>query len=344
MIQTPAFVAMHAAGLEKYISKRAGEVKLGQNLRTPGGLPLAQFLAGDFRFCVLGVPEDIGVMANHGRPGARGAWDAFLTSFLNIQANDFLNGTDVCVLGHFDFDSAYALLQQTPAEMKIIVARQLCAATDLALSKLIELIVRAGKIPIIIGGGHNNSYGNLRGLSAAKETQVNCINMDPHADLRELEGRHSGNGFRYALEEGFLKHYFVFGLHESYNSQTLVALFKTRNNLSYIGFEDLMVRSTFDIQTCLLNALEHIKWVPFGVEVDLDSLALFPASAFSPSGFQPEVARQFVHQLAQHPNCAYLHLCEAAPDLDPLNGKTIVGKMLSYLATDFIKAMQKIAH
>jgi arginase family enzyme len=38
---------------------------------------------------------------------------------------------------------------------------------------------------------------------------INAINFDAHSDFRILEGRHSGNGFSYAYEEGFLKKYFV---------------------------------------------------------------------------------------------------------------------------------------
>jgi arginase family enzyme len=34
---------------------------------------------------------------------------------------------------------------------------------------------------------------------------VNAINFDAHSDFRILEGRHSGNGFSYAYEEGFQK-------------------------------------------------------------------------------------------------------------------------------------------
>jgi formiminoglutamase len=29
-------------------------------------------------------------------------------------------------------------------------------------------IVKSGKTPIIIGGGHNNSYGNIKGTALAK--------------------------------------------------------------------------------------------------------------------------------------------------------------------------------
>ena len=33
-----------------------------------------------------------------------------------------------------------------------------------------------GKIPIIIGGGHNNAYGNITGLALGKGKMVNAIN------------------------------------------------------------------------------------------------------------------------------------------------------------------------
>jgi formiminoglutamase len=47
---------------------------------------------------------------------------------------------------------------------------------------------------------------------------VNAINFDAHSTFI-LEGRHSGNGFSYAYEEGFLKNILFFGLHENYTSK-----------------------------------------------------------------------------------------------------------------------------
>jgi arginase family enzyme len=38
---------------------------------------------------------------------------------------------------------------------------------------------------------------------------VNAINFDAHSDFRILEGRHSGNGFSYAYEEGFQKYFIL---------------------------------------------------------------------------------------------------------------------------------------
>jgi formiminoglutamase len=44
---------------------------------------------------------------------------------------------------------------------------------------------------------------NIKGAALAKGKPVSAINYDSRARLRMLEGRHSGNGFSYAFEEGF---------------------------------------------------------------------------------------------------------------------------------------------
>ena len=74
---------------------------------------------------------------------------------------------------------------------------------DKEVSHVICNIIKQAKIPIIIGGGHNNSYGNIKGLALSKGKPVNAINFDAHTDFRIMEGRHSGNGFTYAFEDGF---------------------------------------------------------------------------------------------------------------------------------------------
>ena len=90
------------------------------------------------------------------------------------------------------------------------------------MTNLIFKIVSAGKTPIVIGGGHNNAYGNIKGTSLALNKPINVINFDAHTDFRALEGRHSGNGFSYAFQEGFLNNYFIFGIHENYSSKAVL--------------------------------------------------------------------------------------------------------------------------
>ena len=73
----------------------------------------------------------------------------------------------------------------------------------------------------------------------------------------------------------------------------------------------------------------------FGIEIDCDAIENIPSSAASPSGFSVKQARQFVHYFAKHKNAKYLHICEAAPTKKT---ETKVGKLITYLITDFIRA------
>src|SRR5258708_8093338 len=65
------------------------------------------------KYVLLGVPEDIGVKANYGIGGADTVWISFLQSFLNIQSNDFLDGKEILLLGHFDFGDVPYLIDNT---------------------------------------------------------------------------------------------------------------------------------------------------------------------------------------------------------------------------------------
>lgn len=59
----------------------------------------------------------------------------------------------------------------------------------------------------------------------------------------------------------------------------------------------------------------------------------------TPSGFTPQQARRFIHYFGTLQNASYLHICEGAPAVvkDKIaNGQ--VGKYISYLISDFIKA------
>ena len=63
--------------------------------------------------------------------------------------------------------------------------REATAANDHTVSAVVRRITELGAIPIVIGGGHNNAYGCLKGSSEAKERSINCLNIDAHTDLRD---------------------------------------------------------------------------------------------------------------------------------------------------------------
>jgi formiminoglutamase len=56
------------------------------------------------------------------------------------------------------------------------------------------------------------------------------------------------------------------------------------------------------------------------------------------SGFSVEQVRQFVHYFGKSQNAAYLHICEGAPALGEEKNNHLIGKLMGYLITDFMKA------
>ena len=67
----------------------------------------------------------------------------------------------------------------------------LVSKIDEEVEEMVKIITQYEKIPIIIGGGHNNAYpaikGAAKGLYKAELfplAQINCINLDAHTDYR----------------------------------------------------------------------------------------------------------------------------------------------------------------
>jgi formiminoglutamase len=290
---------------------------------------------------LFGIPEDIGVRANFGRPGAASAWDSAIRSIANIQHNRFCKGSQLLVLGTIDVAAEMETAKNL--DFHNINHRKefsdLVESIDKEVAHIISIIVRAGKTPIIIGGGHNNAYGNIKGTALAKGKPINAVNFDAHSDFRILEGRHSGNGFSYAYEQAFLKKYFIFGLHENYTSKNVLDIIKKIDDrVRYNTYDEIAIRSEKDFETEMEEAFNFIKNDCYGIEIDLDAIPNIASSAMTLSGFSIEELRRFVSYFGCHTNAAYLHICEGAPDLGEDKNNHLIGKLIGYLVTDFIKA------
>ena len=332
-------VLFNKSSLNKLLNKRAGESKFGEHIQMLTGISniYEQLKNLDVTHVIIGLPEDTGVFANYGKSGTSRTWDVVIKVLLNIQSNAFTKANKILILGHLDFTSELLKVSKLNQSKKkdITEARKIVSEIDNQVTHLIQQIVMAGKKPIIIGGGHNNAYGNIKGTSLAFGKPVNVVNFDAHSDFRAEEGRHSGNGFSYAFAEGFLKNYFVFGLHENYTSDAIFKTFNESKSLAYNTFEDIEIRNKLDFNNEMQRALSYVSNKPFGVEIDCDAIENIPSSAMTPSGFSVNQARQFVNFFGQHENASYLHICEAAPKKKSANQ---IGKLITYLIADFIKA------
>jgi formiminoglutamase len=335
--------------------KRDGESKLGENvqaLEKDANADLEyQLMQSSANYVLLGLPEDIGIKANKGRGGAYSAWQPTISSFLNIQSNIFLSGKEILVLGHIDFSDLLEKASHINFKKPegIIQGNLLVNEIDNRVYPIIQAIIKSGKEAVIIGGGHNNAYPNIKGAALGlfdskkiDKPAINSINLDAHSDFRALEGRHSGNGFSYAFHDGFLNKYGIIGLHENYNSdKVLEVLAKNKKRINYSLYEDIFVRESLTFKQAIDQALKFCKDNYIGLEIDLDSVQNIPSSAKTSSGISANQARFYINHMAENIDIAYLHIPEGAPVLSHIKTDNKTGKLIAYLISDFIKARNK---
>ena len=336
--------------LSLFCSVRSGETRLGQSITLPvpdADWPqqLNQAAVAGCRYVLLGIPEDIGPRANLGLAGADKGWHAFLTKFLNLQSNDFIPAKQILLLGNIECADLQQQADVNNTEgASVEQLRQLVSMLDERVATVVQAIFDAGLYPLVIGGGHNNSYPLLKALSLSSGQKANSANLDPHSDFRPLEGRHSGNGFSYAHNAGYLEHYFVLGLHELKNSAATLTQLRDAG-AEYCSYQRIFVRQELHYQQALDLCIEHVVrgQGDIGIELDTDSISLMPVSAFTNCGLTVHNAEQFVFKLAKLPRSRYLHLAEAAPVQHPAGlsaGLNEAGQVLAALVVAFIQGKQ----
>lgn len=311
-------------------------------------LPLSQNLAqakhAGVKYVIIGIPEDIGPRANCGNGGADRAWANLMPVLLNQQANQFFDWQQCLLLGTVALADLQKLSHQACCSNHTVEKlRQLCAQVDERVSQVLTPIFAEGFEVIVIGGGHNNAYPTIEALYQATNAPVACANMDPHADFRAMEGRHSGNPFRYAYQANYLTHYALLGLHQQKNNQdTIDGL--NQANFPFISYQQMFMQQSISFEQALSQVAEYVDQAStaVGVELDLDSIKNAAASAYSVAGFSLEQAVRYVYKVASVDKVRYLHLCEGAPaNHEHSEHKSHdIGQMLTQLIYSFLQARQ----
>jgi formiminoglutamase len=327
---------------------RKFETKLGERVQIVRSGDLEHALReSTAKYVLFGVPEDLGAKGNFGIGGADTLWIPFLQSFLNIQSNDFFDGGEILLAGHFDFGDMQYLIDTTAKghDEKIEAYRHAVNTIDDEVEYFAKMITETKKIPIVIGGGHNNSYPLIKGAAKGWHkagmlplAQINCINLDAHADYRPMEGRHSGNAFRYAEEDGYLQKYCIIGLHENYLPQNVWVDIVNNPFIDCITFEDIFVHEKRTFLQSVAHATGFTEDTLAGIDIDIDCIQNTLSSAMTPVGISPLHARQYITFTAADSKPAYLHICEGATRLSDGRCDSTSGKLVSYLVSDFIKA------
>jgi arginase family enzyme len=332
-----------------WVSVREQETKIGQAIRalsedgTYEESLAAAWEAGQ-RVALVGIPESIGVRANLGRAGADDGWPAFLKSFLNLQKTGLLSTHELLLVGAINCDDltreADGLDASDPQDLATL--RELCAQVDARVENVMVPLFAQGFEVIVIGGGHNNAYPLLNSLHQVSGEACGAVNLDPHADFRPREGRHSGNGFSYAYMEGALADYHIVGLHQGKNSATSLRQLQDAG-MRYHTLHRLYERPFYEVMDEVVA--KAVSWQrPLGIEVDVDALNAVPASAVNYVGLSLAQGFQYVKRLAEVNEARYLHLAEAAPSLCSAGfdeGVKMCGQLLSELTTAYLHGRER---
>lgn len=287
---------------------------------TPHGLPapdtaeddprLGRWLAQNrtaegARVALVGFPSDEGVRRNGGRPGAAAGPEAIRRALYKLTPDAER------------LDAFAALLEKT-ADLGDVPVTGDVEADQERLGEVLAPLLAAGIVPIVLGGGHETSFGHFLGYVGAGR-DVAILNWDAHADVRPLkDGRaHSGSPFRQALEHdsGRCLRYTVAGLQPHSTA---------RAHLDLVGEHGGEAIWRHELDAARIRTLADGLARPALATFDLDAVDAAAApgvSAPNPGGLPAALWLQAAYEMGRSPHVASMDVVELNPALD-LDGRT----------------------
>jgi len=203
------------------------------------------------------------------------------------------------------------------------------------LGEALTPLLKEGTIPVVIGGGHETSYGHFLGYVGASQP-VKILNWDAHTDVRELkDGKgHSGSPFRQALlhPSGTCEGYSVAGLQPQAVSTDHLKFVREQKG-SYVWRDDVDKKRVKKIY----GETEGRHFVTF--DVDAVSSAYAPGvSAPSVRGLNPELWYRAAKSAGNCSNISSFDIVEVCPAFD-VDGRT--AKLAALTVWYFLKGVAK---
>ncbi len=259
---------------------------------------------------LLGLPDDLGVRLNGGRPGTHEGPSAVREALCRYG-------------GQFDG------LSRRPLDTKVFDVGDVIPAPGHDASALLETHARVrsivsdlhsrGLVPLCIGGGHDLSFPAIAAL-ADTVGAVGGVNLDAHLDVRQRVG--SGMPFRRLIEQRCLEpaRFVELGLGRFVNDQ---------NDVEWLGGHGARLVWIDQVLKEGLNVGRHFELAfaggrPGFVSIDLDGLdqsLVCGVSAMNPMGVQVWHATSLAEAAGRHSAVRHFDLMELSPMHDP-SGKS----------------------
>jgi formiminoglutamase len=277
------------------------------------------------KIILIGFPDDRGVLANHGNSGAKEGPAAFRKAFYSLY--------DTHVPGNIG--------------REIVDAGNIALGNDIASShEKLALAVQfflehSAKLVIVIGGGHDFSFGSFKGHVSAIPGIIPIINLDAHLDLRPVENGSINSGtpffrilehFPHAIAKG--KALLELGIQKDRNPPSLFEYAK-QHHVKVVEFDKgtwLEMRHgektalgymQDHLSDCTLLGWDHTKGgIHYSLDLDVFSSTLAPGtSAATPFGCNLDDILEATERLMKLANLRVFDIAELCPARD-FNGQT----------------------
>ncbi|MEX0609405.1 MAG: formimidoylglutamase [Balneolaceae bacterium] len=263
---------------------------------------------------LIGCPQDEGVLRNKGRSGAAKAPEKIRERLYRMQIPE---NTEVRL-----FDAGNVAIADDIDDTDSDEAVDLLEVIHQRLTKAVSEFLRDGKKVIVLGGGNDISYADVRALTET-EGEISAINIDAHLDMRIADKMTSGTPYRRLIEERLLqpKNFYEFGIRPETNAANYLENAESLGvNVHY--FNRLLESG---ISKSFQSILNEIQDCPFFLGLDMDSIQASDApgvSASSPIGFSGREILQLIHHAKQKENLKVFEITETNPRYD-IDGRTV---------------------
>ena len=281
---------------------------------------IGHLLTGDYSapskqpVVLLGVPQDIGVRRNGGRPGAAAAPEAVRRALYKFTpfAGDHLLSDFIALSDAGDMIAEGIDLEEIHERQRLVVAH--------LLSK--------GCVPVVIGGGHDIAWPDAAGFGAV-HAEFGVINIDPHTDVRPLVNglAHSGSPFRQMLEDSELHvpagAFAEFGTQRFAVAQSHVRYVEDRG-MHVVWYHDIRQAGFIPTFEATLTRVSDNGRRPVYVSFDMDSVRSSDApgvSATAPVGFSADEICRAAWLCGASPFVGMIDIAEVNPAYDA-DGRT----------------------
>ncbi|MFY2825132.1 agmatinase [Ruegeria sp. MALMAid1280] len=177
------------------------------------------------------------------------------------------------------------------------------------LAQRTEAAIRAGKVPVTLGGEHSLSYGAVMGVARALGQPIGIVQIDAHADLRDAyQGeKHSHASVMHLLaEEGVrLAQFGVRAL------STEEAKSRLKNHVFHVDAEELVTGNVHAVD--LPENFPELVYVSFDVD-GLDPSQMPATGTPVPGGLGYYQALRLVEHALKGRKCVGFDVVELAPD------------------------------